>query len=402
MNRFGRKNSLLVWHVVTMVLLFIHSLMPDKWGFLILRTLNNGTHHTSWLAFVAYSLEVLGPTKRSVAGATSHVYYAMGYIMFSGFGYFFPDWRGLTFAVAMAHLIFLVVTPFFPESPSFLYSRKLDEEARKVLTEFSEKTNKSLDDEFLNHLEEEIRKVEEKKGEEEAEVKKFTILDLLKHKEMRKVALIMGFGFISTVLSYYGLSFNVSSISGNLYLNNTINGIMELLGYSLVTFALDIVGRKWCSGGLMLFGGIVSVGCAILAEVGEDEAVRWLSFVGKFAVSGAFCAIYVYAGELYPTEVRSTGIGFASMTGRIGGFVSPFIIQIESQLVIYLIFGIFGIVGGALMFLLPEVKGRPILQTIEEAVEFYKNPNKIQAAQEVVDDNEGLERIEDPTTEASF
>ena len=93
-----------------------------------------------------------------------------------------------------------------------------------------------------------------------------------------------------------------------------------------------------------------------------------MSFVGKMFISGSFAAIYVYAGELFPTPLRSTGIGFGSMCARFGGFFAPFIIQIKTGFVKYLvsrnfilliqifikIFGFLGVFGGALIFLLPE------------------------------------------------
>lgn len=73
-------------------------------------------------------------------------------------------------------------------------------------------------------------------------------------------------------------------------------------------------------------------------------------------MSGALCSIYIFAGELFPTEIRSTGIGFGSMVGRLGGFMSPFIIQIQNKVLVYAIFGVFGVLGGGFLFMLPEVK----------------------------------------------
>ena len=73
-------------------------------------------------------------------------------------------------------------------------------------------------------------------------------------------------------------------------------------------------------------------------------------------MSGALCSIYIFAGELFPTEIRSTGIGFGSMVGRLGGVMSPFIIQIPNKVLVYAIFGAVGVLGGGLIFLLPEVK----------------------------------------------
>jgi hypothetical protein len=40
---------------------------------------------------------------------------------------------------------------------------------------------------------------------------------------------------------------------------------------------------------------------------------------------GAFSILWAYAPELYPTKLRSTGLGFSNSAGRIGGFLCPFV-----------------------------------------------------------------------------
>ena len=53
--------------------------------------------------------------------------------------------------------------------------------------------------------------------------------------------------------------------------------------------------------------------------------IRWLMFAGKFGVSCAFAVIWIYSAELFSTDVRSNAMAMGSMSGRIGGIVSPFI-----------------------------------------------------------------------------
>ena len=48
-----------------------------------------------------------------------------------------------------------------------------------------------------------------------------------------------------------------------------------------------------------------------------------LTSVGKFGVSAAFSIVYIFAAELFPTVVRSSGIGASSFCARIGGIVAP-------------------------------------------------------------------------------
>ena len=48
---------------------------------------------------------------------------------------------------------------------------------------------------------------------------------------------------------YYGLSYNVVSLPGDLYVNNVINGAVELFAYVLVLAFVDTIGRKVMLGG---------------------------------------------------------------------------------------------------------------------------------------------------------
>ena len=49
-----------------------------------------------------------------------------------------------------------------------------------------------------------------------------------------------------------------------------------------------------------------------------------------------FACIFVYSTEIYPTAVRSTGLGFCSFSARIGGIISP---QIDRLIDLGLVWG---------------------------------------------------------------
>ena len=62
------------------------------------------------------------------------------------------------------------------------------------------------------------------------------------------------------------------------------------------------------------------------------ENFSFLGVSGKFLCQNrgffnfVLRVVYVYAPELYPTTVRSIGMGLASMMARIGGVAAPYII----------------------------------------------------------------------------
>ncbi|ELU08084.1 hypothetical protein CAPTEDRAFT_81559, partial [Capitella teleta] len=110
---------------------------------------------------------------------------------------------------------------------------------------------------------------------------------------------------------------------------------------------------------------------SFLADL-EDVATAF-SVVGKAGISGAFGAVYVYTGELNPTNIRNIAFGTASMFARISGMAAPFIGGPLVNLWVglpTLVFGIFGIVSGSLVLLLPETFGQTLPETVEEAENF--------------------------------
>ena len=233
----------------------------------------------------------------------------------------------------------LLTFPFYPESPFFLYSQGRKEEARKIFKEIGRKTDIEIDDALFEKVEADILK----KENDESKAEQYTILDLFKHKELALVSLMVGLAFCVNTLVYYGLSLNVASFAGSVYVNNAINGALELPAYLLVAISVDKFGRRLTNSGFLIGGGLACLGCMALEEAARNtddpasllEIQRWMAFTGKFFISGSFGTTYLYATELFPTPLRSTGLGFGSMSGRIGAIVSPFIIQIKNGSIIY-------------------------------------------------------------------
>uniref|UniRef100_A0A0D6QTX9 Major facilitator superfamily (MFS) profile domain-containing protein n=1 Tax=Araucaria cunninghamii TaxID=56994 RepID=A0A0D6QTX9_ARACU len=103
-----------------------------------------------------------------------------------------------------------------------------------------------------------------------------------------------------------------------------IRGIisMEFPGLVLSAFIVDYLGRK-LSMAVMFF----SCGAFLIPLiVPQHEAMTTsLLFGARLCINGAFAIVYVYAPEIYPTSIRSTGFGAASSFSRIGGIVCPLI-----------------------------------------------------------------------------
>ena len=74
-------------------------------------------------------------------------------------------------------------------------------------------------------------------------------------------------------MAYYGISLSVQALSGNLYVNNTIMGLVEIPGYALAYLAVKYMSRPLAHGGFMLLSGIFILAGAFLST-GEFRSMN--------------------------------------------------------------------------------------------------------------------------------
>ncbi|MFC4550873.1 MULTISPECIES: MFS transporter [Halorussus] len=118
---------------------------------------------------------------------------------------------------------------------------------------------------------------------------------------------------------------------GGLYLYFLLIGLVQFPGYFSAAYLVEKVGRKATLGGYLALSGLFTfVFAASMPGVslfGAGLSGFWPFFVGLLAASfftlGAWGAIYAYTPELFPTEVRGTGNGFAGGVGKIGAVIGP-------------------------------------------------------------------------------
>lgn len=148
----------------------------------------------------------------------------------------------------------------------------------------------------------------------------------------------------------------------------TITGLsLELAIYAGTVFNMGsfagILTQGYFSGkfGLRKVIGVFLIGAAVLmmtfgAFAGSVFVLVLFGFIG-FAIQGGFVGLYSVAARIYPTEVRTTGIGWAIGAGRIGALVGPLLggvlIGMEIPITLnFIIFAIPAIVAGVATFLI--------------------------------------------------
>ncbi len=120
--------------------------------------------------------------------------------------------------------------------------------------------------------------------------------------------------WIPKLASNAGLSMELAIYSGTIFNLGAIVGI-PVQGYFSTRF-----GLKKSIGVLLL---ITAVLLGIFGQFSGSNLILVVLFFLGFGVQGSFVGLYAVAARMYPTAIRSTGIGWAIGMGRLGGILGP-------------------------------------------------------------------------------
>ena len=175
----------------------------------------------------------------------------------------------------------------------------------------------------------------------------------------RRSTLTLWILWFTVVFSYYGMFLwlpTVMVLKGFGLVKSfqyvLIMTLAQLPGYFTAAYLIEKFGRKF----VLVTYLLLTAASAIWFSSAETEGMLITAGVSlSFFNLGAWGAMYAYTPELYPTEVRSTGVGLAASFGRIGGIIGPYLVGllVASNKAISSIFVVFfvAIVIGALVLL---------------------------------------------------
>ena len=66
--------------------------------------------------------------------------------------------------------------------------------------------------------------------------------------------------------------------------------------------------------------------------VNVESLATALALIGKASVVSCFCIIFIYSSEVFPTVIRTVGVGVCAFFGRVGSLLAPQILLLVSTL----------------------------------------------------------------------
>lgn len=275
------------------------------------------------------------------------------------------NWQHLAI-VTSAPLALAIFTPWLvPESARWLVSQGQSTKAISILHRFEKINRATIKPEVFT----EFSQTCERLAKEEEANSTYSILDLFRTPRLRSITILFIFIWMCISVTFDGHVRNVGGFGLNVFHTFAVAAATELPADVLLTYTLDIIGRRWMAFGSMVFSGVFSL-LATLFDVGINSAV--LAIMGRFWVNISYNIGLQYAAEVLPTVVRAQGVTFIHIMGYLATMVAPFVVYLSyiSPVLPLIILGCVGICGGVLSLFLPETMDKLLPQTLADGEDF--------------------------------
>ncbi|XP_068610186.1 solute carrier family 22 member 2-like [Brachionichthys hirsutus] len=364
-DRFGRRISLLMTNMINLTAGLVLALTPNYISSLAVKFIFGLGAKGGWLIGYVLITEMVGVEHRRTVGILYQMFFSIGILTLPLLSYFITDWRWLQAAIAAPYLLFISYYCLVPESPRWLISQKRFSKALEI-TEAMAKENKK-----------ELSVNIETLTSDEGDSPSASVLDLIRTPNMRKHTFILMFNWFASAVVYQGLVLRTGILESNVYVEFVISCLVEFPAVCYILFTIERFGRR-----LPFAVATITAGLSCLIMIVIPEKVFWLKTlvgcIGRMGITVTFLMVLFVNAELYPTFVRNLGVSVCSTMCDIGGIAVPFllyrlaVVWIDFPLVI---FGVIALIAGGLVLLLPETKGVPLPETIDD-VEFPNRKKK--------------------------
>jgi MFS transporter, putative metabolite:H+ symporter len=202
-----------------------------------------------------------------------------------------------------------------PESPRYLDQKGRYQEANEIVSKMEEQAGVKNDKIAV------VNKQSEKNN--------FTLSDLWSKAYLRRT-IVLWILWLGINFGYYGFVLwtptllvgkGFSLVRGFEF--TLIMCIAQLPGYYSAAYLIERIGRKPV---LVVYLAGTAISAYLYGQAASVTAVLAFGCLLYFFSLGAWGAVYAYTPEVYPTQARGTGVGWAAAVGRIGAIAAPYIV----------------------------------------------------------------------------
>lgn len=384
-DHFGRKPIMLVTLYLPVLVGIGTSFAHRYYLFVLLRFVQGVLMQGLQTSTYTLVMEMFLPQHRSYIGAILECFWGFSVMLVALLAYLVQDWRYLQLVISIPSALAIWYICFIPESLRWLILKNRLDNAELIIRRIVRWNKLEMPEQAWT----ELKKQMETNSKDD---KTYYLLDLLRTPSLRTRSLILFYIWFAISIGYYGLTWQLTSLPGNKYLNFFIAGAVEFVAYTLVIYITKRFGRKKPLISYFTLASVFMIGAGVIPFFTSNSdwlyAASALAIAGKFAMGGLFSVIFLYTSELYPTVIRNIGMGACAFWTRVGGVVAPQLIVLGTEgrkSLPLIIFGVVTMVGGFLTIPLPETLGTKLPDNIDDVETVNRNKDDARTADNITD-----------------
>ncbi|KAF2368603.1 Major facilitator sugar transporter-like [Trinorchestia longiramus] len=265
------------------------------------------------------SVELMSPNKRAMAGTLSFATWTVGMCLTSFIAWVLSDWRYITAVSAILDFYMFAVYWMIPESPRWLLSKERTKEAVAILVEVAE-VNKMPD---ISHEELHLQL----QAIVEPEPENLSPTNIKRFPKFCRTVLLMFFISGANYVVYGLISLDVDFVPNSYYMNFFFLSLCEFPSHGTAWVGVEYLGRRLTAILTNALAVLVSVIAVFVLQ--QKTALLVVVCILKWLITAALLTLYLQVTELYPTTMRSIGMGTIAVFGTAFFTTAPYIIKAD-------------------------------------------------------------------------
>ncbi|KAH6942817.1 hypothetical protein HPB50_010764 [Hyalomma asiaticum] len=266
-------------------------------------------------------VEVTGPKQRTRAAVAFSLGFTISLFVLPATVWLIQHWRHIQVAITVPFIAMLIWSWYLPESPRWLVATGRMKDAASVVMRAASANGIEIQD-----LDLVLRQLRKKILQENEEAEKVSYLDLVRGPRIRRYTVILVYSCVSCGAVYYGILLSMTSLGGDPYVGFLLSGLGEVVAVLLCYGTVRWFRRRRAVPATYAGVALCSLGLGLI-----PRSMTWLrqvdGLVGKTLSGSAFTVTWLYAAEVFPTVLRTVGVGACLMSIRVGSAIAPFLLD---------------------------------------------------------------------------
>ncbi|XP_008272569.2 steroid transmembrane transporter SLC22A24-like isoform X2 [Oryctolagus cuniculus] len=205
-----------------------------------------------------------------------------------------------------------------------------------------------------------------------------SVVEVFQAPKLRMRVFYLNFLRLGATVPFYGLILNLQELGSSIFMFQILFGAVPFISRCIILFIMKYMDRRKNQSLFFFLAGLCILANAFLSK--EMQTLRViLATLGVGAISAALTAFSVHSVELIPTICRSTITGINNVFSRIGAVFAPLLMTliVYSPHLPWIMYGVFCIFSGLIVFCLPETRNQPLPNTIQDVEKDTKDSRGI-------------------------